>query len=58
MGLLPENGRRLDPETQELLGLWGQNFGTGTSFAEEMISAGGERGNGITFYVCFWRIRC
>ena len=32
MRLLPENARHLDPEEQEVRGLWGQNFAAGTSF--------------------------
>ena len=32
MRLLQENARCLDPEEQELRGLWGQGFGAGISF--------------------------
>ena len=42
MGLLPENARHSDLEEQEVRGLWGQNFGAGTSFVgavDELIVA-------------------
>ena len=63
MRLLRKNTRWLDPEEQELRGLWGQSFGTGTSFggggwnncgtktfAEKMNGAGGEWGNRLTLF--------
>ena len=55
MGLLRENARHLDPEAQDLRGLWEQNFGAVASFVAAVDELNMEQkicgGNDL----CMWR---